>query len=215
MTRTKQFIDKQCKKCGARPTWYYEGKGFVRGTCADCDDAYRAAQWQRRANRQSHWDPPFKILDRACSKCGESPAWYKKHASAKDGYRGECVECRKAYFDSYRQRPGKREKSREYFKLHGPAEAQRTKIEVLSHYGGFCYCCGESDWRFLTLDHKFNNGAQHRRDTGAMGLNMYRWARKNLYPEIFQVACFNCNCARQFRANGICPHEEERMKLVA
>jgi hypothetical protein len=88
------------------------------------------------------------------------------------------------------------------------------KRDALEKYGTSCICCGESDIRFLTMDHKNNDGAEHRRQTDKKGngkhgggLNMYFWLRHNNYPDGFQTMCYNCNCARS-RNGGICPHKD-------
>jgi len=76
--------------------------------------------------------------------------------------------------------------------------------KCLSAYGRKCACCGESQERFLTIDHVNGDGAAHRK---SIGETLYTWLGKHDYPEGFQVLCFNCNCGRQLNG-GICPHKE-------
>ena len=83
---------------------------------------------------------------------------------------------------------------------------EKTKIDVMNHYGPGCVCCGEKDIRFLTLDHINNNGKPHRKEVGS-GHRLYRWAQKNNYPEGLQTMCFNCNTGRALNG-GICPHKD-------
>lgn len=79
---------------------------------------------------------------------------------------------------------------------------------VYNHYGGYkCKCCGETEPRFLSLDHTNNNGAQHRREIGNQLPNMYRWIITNNFPPTFQILCLNCNIGK-FRNGGTCPHED-------
>lgn len=78
----------------------------------------------------------------------------------------------------------------------------RDKIQAFARYGKACLCCGESNHECLTLDHKDNDGAAHRRQL--KGKPIYRWLRQNKYPSGFQVLCWNCNKAKHF---GSCPHE--------
>lgn len=93
--------------------------------------------------------------------------------------------------------------------------AKKLRDEVLEHYGGAaCKCCGETELDLLTLDHKFDDGAEHRR-TVARHKNIYQWARQHGYPPIFDVMCFNCNCGRYRSGLGICPHEITRQNLMA
>jgi hypothetical protein len=61
------------------------------------------------------------------------------------------------------------------------------KIAPFYHYSnGMLECarCGEDNVLCLALDHINNNGAEHRK---LIGDNVYRWARLNNYPSIFQV----------------------------
>ncbi len=87
--------------------------------------------------------------------------------------------------------------------------SKRTKlrVETLQHYSNGlmkCACCGESQERFLTLDHINNNGHEDKKRYGRSVLDILK---KKGYPEGFQVLCYNCNCGRAHN-NGVCPHEE-------
>ena len=68
---------------------------------------------------------------------------------------------------------------------------------VLRHYGGdtpSCVYCGESNHRFLTIDHVAGDGAAHRRENDLKGgVVFYKWLEKNGHPDGFQVLCMNCN----------------------
>ena len=74
--------------------------------------------------------------------------------------------------------------------------AKNRKIEVLTHYGkdGTLQCCGEGcqvvDIDMLTLDHKNNDGARHRKEMGG-AINIYTSIRKLGFPEGFQTLCWN------------------------
>jgi hypothetical protein len=90
----------------------------------------------------------------------------------------------------------------------GAYKIRRRKVLQAYSPGGLrCACCGETEYEFLSLDHKYNDGAKHRRELGTRGNGpkMLRWIRKNNYPPIFRVLCYNCNCTRGFL--GYCPHE--------
>lgn len=86
------------------------------------------------------------------------------------------------------------------------------KDQCFQAYGGFvCACCGETEQKFLTLDHKNNDGAKHRKEIGARGgIAIYHWIIRNGFPPMFQVLCFNCNHGRHLNG-GTCPHKEEVM----
>jgi hypothetical protein len=80
----------------------------------------------------------------------------------------------------------------------------KMKSQVFDHYGRQCKCCGEDTEAFLTIDHKLNDGAEHRRQMTSRCV--YRWIIKNNFPETFQTLCYNCNCGKRCN-NGICPHQ--------
>jgi hypothetical protein len=79
------------------------------------------------------------------------------------------------------------------------------RIFVLSHYGGKCACCGESEMPFLTLDHIHNDGKVDREKVHAG--YWWRWIVKHGFPSHLQVLCWNCNMAKQHYGNGVCPHK--------
>lgn len=86
----------------------------------------------------------------------------------------------------------------------------RYRKAVMGHYGGKCACCGESHDEFLTIDHKDNDGAEHRKVVD--GAALYRWLMKNGYPENFQILCYNCNIAKG--RYGTCPHCYDRVEAL-
>lgn len=103
------------------------------------------------------------------------------------------------------------EKWNEYQRKAAKKWRLKLKVEVLGHYGSECACCGESDIRFLTLDHVDGGGTEHRRSIGGGGTAMYREIRRLEFPDGYQVLCFNCNQGRHING-GICPHQEAIMK---
>lgn len=107
-----------------------------------------------------------------------------------------CVLCNRAKSDTYKH------KRAEYYST----SAARFKLEALQAYGGpVCVDCGVTDPDVLTLDHVNEDGAAHRRETGAgCSSTLRRWLRARGYPPGFAVRCFNCNVKkhRLFRLNG-------------
>lgn len=73
---------------------------------------------------------------------------------------------------------------------------REARLAALQAYGNECVYCGENCEVFLTIDHKNNDGAEHRRSVGRGSTQVYVWLRKNNYPEGFQILCYNCNCAK-------------------
>jgi len=86
-------------------------------------------------------------------------------------------------------------------------------VEIYAAYGGAkCNCCGETELKFLTVDHINNDGAAHRKITG-IGNNFFLWLRKNNFPSGFQILCFNCNCGKNVN-KGICPHQLQKEQVA-
>lgn len=81
-------------------------------------------------------------------------------------------------------------------KKNDAAFRKRLKVAAINAYGGACAYCGEDRLVFLSIDHKFNDGAEHRKATGDG--KILQWLRKNSYPKDIglQVACYNCNMAK-------------------
>jgi len=123
-----------------------------------------------------------------CSAClAENRAWHKNH-------RDKANKRHHNWIDAH---PGK---DCEYAKkLHG-----NLREAVLVRYGKRCNCCGETQPKFLQMDHINNDGNQHRKVYKGY---IYRWIVEHNYPDTFQVLCANCNWGKHMN-NGICPHKE-------
>ena len=83
----------------------------------------------------------------------------------------------------------------------------RTKLKsiVFEAYGNKCACCGETEPKFLEIDHVNNDGAtDHRRLE-----RLLVWIKKNNFPSDYQILCSNCNHGR-YRNGGICPHKTQK-----
>ena len=88
------------------------------------------------------------------------------------------------------------------------------RTEFVEAYGGKCQCpggCDVTEERFLTVDHIFGGGNQHRKRTGTSGYKMYQLLRDEGFPkDKYRLMCFNCNAARAYW--GKCPHETAAAK---
>lgn len=115
----------------------------------------------------------------------------------------------KEYHKTYAQ--DHKDKKNEYGKKHysnhkdSKREYQRKlrdkyKNAFLEMYGGACACCGEAVRDFLTIEHKRGQEKISRRT----GLVAYRDAVKEFRPDLYEVLCWNCNCAKGHL--GYCPH---------
>jgi hypothetical protein len=88
---------------------------------------------------------------------------------------------------------------------------QRYKRQVIDAYGGHCFCCGENELRFLTLEHTLRNGKTHRQIKGVFYLSLIR--RGFPKDEGLAVLCMNCNWAT--RLGDKCPHQRSILELIA
>lgn len=155
-----------------------------------------------------------------CSKCKS------EEAPPKYAY---CRACRtQAHYEWRQKNPerwsqlqkqyrAKRLKNPEWVKKNrkrGVDYWQKLRSEVMDAYGGKrCACCGETEPKFLTIDHVFNDGAKHRRQIGygdgngkGASSRTLAWIKKHNFPGGFQVLCMNCNLGKQ-RNGGTCPHK--------
>lgn len=79
------------------------------------------------------------------------------------------------------------------------ARNKELRMIVLRHYGLKCNCpcgCGATNHRYLTIDHKNNDGAKHRREDRGYRGSASKWIIKNNFPDFLQVLCWNCNLAK-------------------
>lgn len=88
---------------------------------------------------------------------------------------------------------------------------RKLKVEVFNVYGGKCNCCGEKEISFLSIDHIYGRGKEHKQTINVCGTQFYYWLKKNNYPKEYQCLCHNCNHGK-FINGGICPHREKKMK---
>lgn len=86
------------------------------------------------------------------------------------------------------------------------AKRKIVRKEVIQAYGNKCTCCGEKQYDFLTIEHKNNNGAAHRKIITATRLPFL--LKKLNFPSDYEVLCYNCNCAKAFNETKICPHQD-------
>lgn len=83
--------------------------------------------------------------------------------------------------------------------------ARHVKM-VLDYYGGKCECCGESEPKFLTVDH-IEPIASYKKRVELGHTRMYSWLVLNNFPPGYRLLCSNCNHGRA-RNGGVCPHQE-------
>ena len=180
------------------------------------------------------------MQSKICKACGvEKPVGkFNTTTSASNGnkyFRNECRKCEQA------RHKGWREKNREHLRVTGLANMRRyraakmavdevgfRKIEAerarkwaaelkdkvyLGLGGCSCKCCGETEPKFLSIDHINNDGYARRKNGEGSGARLtqvvYRHYRESgSWPtHDFQILCMNCQHGKS-RNGGICPHKE-------
>jgi hypothetical protein len=200
-------LNNQCTVCGDA---LIAGESF---RCKSCNDIHVEA-----SRRKWHRDRK-KVLDHygtKCACCGETTyeflevdhingdgrqhrqivgmhmmSWIIRHKFPAD-FRILCANCNRGVA---------------YYKVcpHDKAvvadnKTRRKRLKAISHYGGKCVCCGESNWAFLEFDHINNDGSIHRKNAKINA----EWIIANGYPDYLQLLCANCNKAKGLY--GRCPH---------
>lgn len=171
---------KKCNTCGKSRSVSKFGNNRSRkdGLMPICKDCKRDLEKRVRAEKKAG---TYK------SKCR------KPRLSETD--KAQRKEEQKQYQKKYRQ------ENKEELRLKKREYERRVREEGILEYGGKCSCCGESEAKFLTLEH-LNGRSSEDRATGYKA-----WARlKRLgWPKGYTVLCWNCNCAKGIY--GVCPHQ--------
>lgn len=81
------------------------------------------------------------------------------------------------------------------------------RIEMINAYGGKCNCCGETEIKFLAIDHINGEGRKDRERFSGYEVFMLHLKQSGYPKDKYQVLCHNCNAAKGFY--GQCPHKEK------
>jgi hypothetical protein len=201
---------KICKRCKEPTKEFPLTKHGKRSTMCEACTAFTKARNQRKldALRTSMANPPEGM--KVCRRCMKPKpiGEFEPNPGACFRYRNatSCKSCREyaaekaiayraAHPDDRRQKDMKAKST----------AAAKCRAELLAAYGGMCVCCGESEWKFLQLDHVNDDGRAHRKSIGLGVYNLLRWAKDNGFPPTLQILCANCHNAKSFY--GECPHK--------
>jgi hypothetical protein len=83
------------------------------------------------------------------------------------------------------------------------ANRRRSRLKVLTAFGGKCSCCGEDHPYFLHLEHI--NGRQYGKFSKPSYAYYVQVIKDNYDPKKYTLLCANCNLAKGFY--GECPHK--------
>src|SRR3990167_4626766 len=142
-------------------------------------------------------------MKKKCAKCKKllELSQFNKQKKSPDGLQYYCKSCLREVgrkWDRENREDGNKG-SREIKKR------LKLRMGALEAYGMKCTCCGESELKFLAIDHINGGGRKHRKEIGG---NFYQWLKINKYPAGFQTHCHNCNQAKGYY--GECPHKRIR-----
>lgn len=181
--------------------------------CTLCDRAKPLAEFHPDKSKKSG----YRSRCRECQNA-KSSEWGKNNLARKRVYRRQYYQ---ANIERIRQRSKEwADKNRERQRANANAWAAnnrektnrkhhlrrlRLREAAIEAYGGRCACCGETQFRFLAIDHINGGGSRQRK--AIPGHDMGAWLKKNSYPFGFQVLCHNCNQAKGLY--GACPHQQE------
>ncbi len=127
-----------------------------------------------------------------CETCHAKHLEYQKTAKQKALDAGLCRTCLINILDNNSQQCLKCKSKNN---KRGKENYQKVKSECIQSYGEKCVCCGETNIKYLQLDHINNDGGKHRNEIGA-GINVLKWAKKNSFPKSLQLLCANCHQAK-------------------
>jgi hypothetical protein len=137
--------------------------------------------------RQAHKD---KIINYRQDHKAEMKEYKKKYYQIPENKLNH-LEYDRRYYHTHR---AEREEYLQNNKAYIAEYKLKKKMDALTHYGnGKCACvrCGFDDIRALSIDHKNGDGYIHRKEI-AGGTSIYRWLKRNNYPEGYQTLCMNC-----------------------
>lgn len=145
-----------------------------------------------------------------CSTCKQVKSFpeFNIRNSEKGWLKNHCKNCESDYNRAHHlaNREDRCRNAREYYKEWKPKRWQL----VLENLGDSCKCCGESDRKFLTVDHINSDGWKEKTyetSNGRAGRALWGKVIREGYPkDRYQILCYNCNCGRDKSEGKICPH---------
>ena len=206
-----------CSKC-KKPTLVFPvtKRGFTSKMCQNCYDwqkVWNSKKFNETKQRRESIPEGMKFcmicrLPKPIAEFTVSACHHRKIASGATQAKA-CISCRqiRATERTAKRHEAFKDPAVRISSLTKRRECARvTRTKLLEKYGAVCVCCGETEPKFLEIDHVNNDGAAHRKKIGVSSEALYRWAEKHGFPPSLQVLCANCHNAKSFW--GTCPHQE-------
>jgi len=152
---------------------------------------------------------PSQDLEKRCTGCGKTKLLIEYYVRTNGKPHAKCKVCYKSRVNAARD--ANRANYRRVQNAWNAPYKARVRHLVFEAYGGYrCACCGETERKFLTLDHINNDGAADRLKIAgkrtASGWTTYRYLWKRKFPPGYQILCMNCNFGKRMN-DGVCPHK--------
>jgi hypothetical protein len=149
-----------------------------------------------------------------CKPCKniQRRAWYRSNPEKARAYQ---VRSYSKHADKFRAASKERRRQKpEECRAYTKAWYAALKAEMFSAYGNRCACCGETERRFLTLEHSRRDGGEHRRKLGGQS-QIYSDLKRQGWPtDGYELLCWNCQMATRY--GEPCPHRLRNLiKAVA
>jgi serine/threonine protein phosphatase PrpC len=173
--------NKLCAACGTQPV-------IDTVYCRKCLDNDNVSKKNLKLARKQ---------EGLCIQCGCAPPYIKSGLK-------KYVRCKQCLDYQHNIRSNRRTLNINYARKY----RLDKRAVVFNAYGSRCYCCGEAQVEFLTVDHINNDGAIHRRQIGTGSYALYNWIIKHGFPNDFQLLCGSCHLSKN--RGGQCIHQRTK-----
>lgn len=136
----------------------------------------------------------------SCKTVYTSTRFFSRDPQKKDGLRSYCKVCirKSGYLYDQKNEARARENAKKHYNKNREKKNLQQKlvrdtivIKIFQLLGGRCARCGYENKIALQIDHKRNNGAEHRKIRANNSVGYYRDILDTISD--FQLLCANCN----------------------
>jgi hypothetical protein len=180
--------------------------------CAECDTAKLVAEFRRRGKQKLVTGEPVRSsYCRPCEKRRYAERWLRNKErmySVKLAWNASNRDKVNAYSKRVKQKVKADPVRSEKVRVRTNQNYAQIRQEMLGHYGRRCACCGEARDAFLTVEHSFRDGKEHRSKVGPS--YVVKDLKRRGWPTDagIKILCIGCNWVT--RNGGECPHVTEQ-----